>query len=164
MDWHPPPTPGKKKKKHYHTHTHSYTSPSGSIPDPHPYRSSGLNVVLFQSKEPLLNYLVLFPERELNHNLLNKSWTFPLGKLWVPLPCPLPSQEQCGQRHINGRNNQCQDLIPQLGRGVFRTGSKIVRRDSCQWRASLCHQHTSIPFFQLPLSLYNPFFWYLREV
>lgn len=50
--------PGRKKKKmNTHTYTHSYTPLLGSIPDPHPYCSAGLNLVLFQSKESLLNYL-----------------------------------------------------------------------------------------------------------
>ena len=73
MDWQPPPTIQRRKKK---THTlslslslspsplsplHSSTPPLCFIQDPHPHCSAGLNLVLFQSKEPLLKYLRSLP-------------------------------------------------------------------------------------------------------
>ena len=76
MDWQPPPTFQKRKKTHTHSlplslslslslsprfPLHSSTPPLGFIPDPHPHCSAGLNLVLFQSKEPLLKYLRPLP-------------------------------------------------------------------------------------------------------
>lgn len=126
-----------------------------------PYCSSWLNFGTISEQRTLVK-LSPFSSLEESHSLMSEGWTFPLGKLGVPLPCPLPSQEECGQRHINERNNQCQDLILQLRSGLFRTSSKIVCRDSCHWKESAINTPPLSSSCLFPL--YNSFAWYLHGV